>query len=82
MALRYRAPLVFPAVTGHTATVIFSHGLGDTGNGWAFSVENWRRKGVLNEVKFVLPHAPQRPITCNVCLVASSSAASGLGTNE
>ncbi|PSR75439.1 Phospholipase/carboxylesterase/thioesterase [Coniella lustricola] len=65
MALRYKAPLVFPAVTSHTATVIFSHGLGDTGHGWAFSVENWRRKGVLNEVKFVLPHAPERPITCN-----------------
>lgn len=66
MALRYKAPLVFPAVKTHTATVIFSHGLGDTGHGWAASVENWRRRERLDEVKFVLPHAPTIPITCNV----------------
>lgn len=66
MALRYSAPLVFPAVKNHTATVIFSHGLGDTGHGWAPSVENWRRRERLDEVKFILPHAPTIPITCNV----------------
>lgn len=66
MALRYSPPLVFPAVKTHTATVIFSHGLGDTGHGWAFQVENWRRRERLDEVKFVLPHAPVIPITCNV----------------
>ncbi|KAF5488527.1 Acyl-protein thioesterase 1 [Colletotrichum fructicola] len=59
------APLVFPAAGKHTATVIFAHGLGDTGNGWASAVENWRRRQRLDEVKFVLPHAPQIPITCN-----------------
>lgn len=66
MALRYSAPLVFPAVKTHTATVIFSHGLGDTGHGWASGVENWRRRERLDEVKFILPHAPTIPITCNV----------------
>lgn len=70
MALRYSAPLVFPAVKTHTATVIFSHGLGDTGHGWASGVENWRRRERLDEVKFILPHAPQIPITCNVSLAA------------
>ncbi|KAL0937474.1 acyl-protein thioesterase 1 [Colletotrichum truncatum] len=59
------APLVFPAVGKHTATVIFAHGLSDTGNGWASAVENWRRRQRLNEVKFILPHAPQIPITAN-----------------
>ncbi|KAG7058581.1 acyl-protein thioesterase 1 [Colletotrichum scovillei] len=59
------APLVFPAAGKHTATVIFAHGLGDTGHGWASAVENWRRRQRLDEVKFVLPHAPQIPITCN-----------------
>ena len=61
------APLVFPAAgTRHTATVIFAHGLGDSGHGWAPVVENWRRRQRLNEVKFVLPHAPEIPITVNM----------------
>ncbi|KAF6829394.1 phospholipase/Carboxylesterase [Colletotrichum musicola] len=60
-----RPPLVFPAPGKHTATVIFAHGLGDSGHGWAGAVENWRRRQRLDEVKFVLPHAPDRPITCN-----------------
>lgn len=57
------APLVFPAASRHTATVIFIHGLGDTGNGWASAVENWRRREKLSEVKFILPHAPEIPIS-------------------
>jgi predicted esterase len=39
--------------------------LGDTGHGWAGAVENWRRRQRLDEVKFILPHAPAIPITCN-----------------
>ncbi|GAB1312160.1 Acyl-protein thioesterase 1 [Madurella fahalii] len=58
-------PLLFPATARHTATVIFIHGLGDTGHGWAGAVENWRRRQRLDEVKFILPHAPSIPITCN-----------------
>lgn len=57
------APLVFPAASRHTATVIFVHGLGDTGHGWASAVENWRRREKLSEVKFILPHAPEIPIS-------------------
>ncbi|SPQ19671.1 8be0b131-e0c1-431b-8997-3c46d37006fa [Thermothielavioides terrestris] len=60
-----RPPLLFPATARHTATVIFIHGLGDTGHGWAPAVENWRRRQRLDEVKFILPHAPAIPITCN-----------------
>ncbi|CAJ2504563.1 Uu.00g119570.m01.CDS01 [Anthostomella pinea] len=56
-------PLLFPAAAKHTATVIFVHGLGDTGHGWASAVENWRRRQRLDEVKFILPHAPRLPIT-------------------
>jgi hypothetical protein len=57
------APLIFPAVSRHTATVIFSHGLGDTGHGWVSAVEHWRRRQKLDEVKFILPHAPHIPIS-------------------
>lgn len=60
-----RSPLVFPPTARHTATVIFVHGLGDTGHGWSDAVENWRRRQKLDEVKFVLPHAPHIPITAN-----------------
>ncbi|KZL83917.1 phospholipase carboxylesterase [Colletotrichum incanum] len=64
-SLARSAPLVFPAAGKHTATVIFAHGLGDTGHGWASAVQNWRRRQRLDEVKFVLPNAPEIPITCN-----------------
>ncbi|KAG5939058.1 hypothetical protein E4U60_001034 [Claviceps pazoutovae] len=64
-SIRRVAPLVFPAVGRHTATVIFVHGLGDTGHGWADAVQLWRKKPRLNEIKFILPHAPQIPITMN-----------------
>ncbi|KOS18719.1 Acyl-protein thioesterase 1 [Escovopsis weberi] len=59
----YRAPLVIPAIGRHTATVIFAHGLGDTGHGWSDVVQAFQRNGRLNEVKFILPHAPVIPIT-------------------
>ncbi|KAI1140640.1 Phospholipase/carboxylesterase [Hypoxylon sp. FL0543] len=63
MAMRMAPPLLFPAAAKHTATVIFVHGLGDTGYGWASAVENWRRRQRLDEVKFILPHAPRIPVT-------------------
>lgn len=57
------APLVIPALSRHTATVIFVHGLGDSGNGWTQAVEVWQRKHRLDEVKFILPNARTMPIT-------------------
>lgn len=64
-ALRRAPPLLFDAAAGkkHTATVIFVHGLGDTGYGWSAVVENWRLRHRLDEVKFILPHAPRIPVT-------------------
>ncbi|KZF20837.1 acyl-protein thioesterase 1 [Xylona heveae TC161] len=57
--------LVVPALKRHTATVIFAHGLGDSGAGWAGLAENWRRRGKFEEVSFVFPNAPDIPITVN-----------------
>ncbi|TQS32048.1 hypothetical protein Golomagni_07649, partial [Golovinomyces magnicellulatus] len=62
--VRRAAPIVLPATKQHTATVIFIHGLGDSGAGWADAVEHMkRRRQRLDEVKFVLPNAPPIPIT-------------------
>ncbi|MCJ1403602.1 hypothetical protein MMC11_006825 [Xylographa trunciseda] len=59
------AALVVPAVKKHTATVIFAHGLGDTGAGWMPLAQNWRRRGKFEEVAFIFPNAPSIPITVN-----------------
>lgn len=45
----------------HTATVIFLHGLGDTGQSWSQSMG----KLDLNHVKFICPTAPSQPVTLN-----------------
>lgn len=55
------AVVIKPTATVHTATLIFLHGLGDTGHGWA---------SILQEVvpaycKLVCPHAPSIPVTLN-----------------
>ena len=47
----------------HSATCIFIHGLGDSGEGVAPICEIWAR--VLPHVKFVLPTAPMNPVTKN-----------------
>ncbi|CAD6585890.1 MAG: hypothetical protein ASARMPRED_002342 [Alectoria sarmentosa] len=59
------APLVVPALKKHTATVIWAHGLGDSGAGWMPIAENFRRRGRFSECAFVLPNAPSIPITVN-----------------
>jgi len=46
--------------------LIFLHGLGDSGNGWASIAENFRLRRKFNEVAFIFPHAPTIPITCNM----------------
>lgn len=45
----------------HTATVIFLHGLGDTGMGWSMGMEEIRRK----DVKYLCPTAPIQPVSLN-----------------
>ncbi|EJF62227.1 Phospholipase/carboxylesterase [Dichomitus squalens LYAD-421 SS1] len=49
----------------HSATVIFVHGLGDTGAGWQPVAEMLARDPQLQHVKWVLPHAPIQPVTAN-----------------
>ena len=46
------------------ATVIWLHGLGDSGHGFAPIVPELRLPDALG-VRFVFPHAPERPVTIN-----------------
>jgi len=58
--------LVVPPCGKHTATVIFVHGLGDTGAGWKPIADMFKNDDGLSQVKWVLPHAPVRPVTANM----------------
>lgn len=46
----------------HTATVIWLHGLGDTGFGWAPVTETFR----MPHIKFLFPTAPTEAVTLNM----------------
>ena len=48
----------------HTATVIWLHGLGDSGNGFAPIVPELKIPEDL-AIRFIFPHAPVRPVTIN-----------------
>lgn len=50
--------------TAHDAVVIWLHGLGDSGNGFAPIVPELRLPNHM-AVRFVFPHAPVRPVTIN-----------------
>jgi len=65
------APLsasIVPAARKATAAVIFLHGLGDSGHGWAESLEGLR----IPHVKYICPHAPSMPVTLNMRMVMPS----------
>jgi lysophospholipase-1/lysophospholipase-2 len=47
-----------PARAQHTASVIFAHGLGDSGAGWSFLPELMAAQNLLPGVKWILPNAP------------------------
>ena len=47
--------VIFQPTVRHTATMIFMHGLGDTGHGWAESFRPLTK--VIPHVKFIFPHA-------------------------
>uniref|UniRef100_A0A8C5MGC7 palmitoyl-protein hydrolase n=1 Tax=Leptobrachium leishanense TaxID=445787 RepID=A0A8C5MGC7_9ANUR len=51
-----------PGIERETALVIFLHGLGDTGHGWADALTAIR----LPYVKYICPHAPRIPVTLNM----------------
>ncbi len=46
----------------HEKTVIMLHGLGDTGDGWSFCRDHMQ----MENVKWLFPTAPTRPISCNM----------------
>lgn len=48
----------------HKATIIWLHGLGDSGNGFAPIAPELKLDDALG-VKFIFPHAPVRPVTIN-----------------
>ena len=54
-------PVVVSASGKHTATLIFLHGLGDTGHGWASSLADVRP----SHLKIVCPTAQIMPVTLN-----------------
>ncbi|KIJ69862.1 hypothetical protein HYDPIDRAFT_23025 [Hydnomerulius pinastri MD-312] len=56
-------PLVIPSIKRHTATIIFLHSVGDTGNGWREVAESF--SPAIPHLKWVLPHAPTQIITAN-----------------
>ncbi|KAK6503612.1 hypothetical protein TWF481_008625 [Arthrobotrys musiformis] len=67
MAITTARAIIVPAVESKLwdSTIIFSHGLGDTGAGWSFLAETWQGRKLFPRTAFVFPHAPTIPITCN-----------------
>lgn len=54
-------PVIVSAAAKHTATLVFLHGLGDTGHGWATSIAAIRPP----HVKVICPTAAKMPVTLN-----------------
>ncbi|CAL8093225.1 unnamed protein product [Orchesella dallaii] len=55
------APVIIPAAVKQTATILFLHGLGDTGHGWASDLANIKPK----HAKLICPTAEEAPVTIN-----------------
>uniref|UniRef100_A0A286XS83 Acyl-protein thioesterase 1 n=1 Tax=Cavia porcellus TaxID=10141 RepID=A0A286XS83_CAVPO len=53
---------------GAGAAVIFLHGLGDTGHGWAEAFAGIRS----SHIKYICPHAPVMPVTLNMNMAMPS----------
>ncbi|ATC92929.1 alpha/beta hydrolase [Pseudoalteromonas tunicata] len=56
--------VVCQAMAEHKATVIWLHGLGDSGDGFAPIVPALKLPAELG-IKFIFPHAPIQPVTIN-----------------
>ncbi|XP_028165601.1 acyl-protein thioesterase 1 [Ostrinia nubilalis] len=54
-------PVIIAATAKHTASLIFFHGLGDTGHGWASTIAAIRGP----HVKVICPTASTMPVTLN-----------------
>ncbi|TKR96752.1 hypothetical protein L596_010728 [Steinernema carpocapsae] len=61
-AVEGNAPVVVPAKDKHIGTVIFFHGLGDQGDGWASMFKDEIRN---KAVKYICPNSADRPVTLN-----------------
>ncbi|KAH3682514.1 hypothetical protein WICPIJ_006544 [Wickerhamomyces pijperi] len=48
-----------------TASIIFIHGLGDTGHGWKFLSDLARRSSEFDHINFIFPNAPVVPVAVN-----------------
>ncbi|XP_006874612.1 PREDICTED: acyl-protein thioesterase 1-like isoform X2 [Chrysochloris asiatica] len=55
-------PTIVPAAQKVSAVVIFLHGLGDTGHGWAEAFAGIKS----SHIKYICPHAPVMPVTLNM----------------
>lgn len=54
-----------PARAKHVASVIFIHGLGDSGAGWSFLPELFAAQSRLPGIRWILPSAPNNAVTIN-----------------
>ncbi|CAL8112966.1 unnamed protein product [Orchesella dallaii] len=61
MSLSLRAPCIVPAAVKQTATIIFLHGVGDSGQGWADILPDLRPP----HAKIICPSAPLQTVTIN-----------------
>ncbi|XP_007428273.1 acyl-protein thioesterase 1 isoform X1 [Python bivittatus] len=61
-------PAIVPAAKKATAAVIFLHGLGDTGHGWAEAFAGIRSP----HIKYICPHAPVMPVSLNMNMAMPS----------
>jgi hypothetical protein len=55
--------VLHPEVGSHSATIVILHGLGDSCDGWEDAAGHLSR--TLSYCKFILPTAPQIPVTLN-----------------
>lgn len=53
--------IIIKPTAKHTASVIFLHGLGDTGNGWSSTFAAIKKP----HIKYIFPTAPIKPVTLN-----------------
>jgi lysophospholipase-2 len=55
--------ITYSPISGHSATIIFMHGLGDSADGISDIADSWSKQ--FPHIKFILPTATQRPVTLN-----------------
>jgi len=68
MSLSLRAPCIVPAAVKQTATIIFLHGVGDSGQGWAEILPDLRPPNA----KIICPSAPLQTVTINEGMIMPS----------